>query len=679
MTIRSVLLGLLGATAICGLSYLNDQILRQTYLVGNNMPVAVYGILILVVVLINPILRRLSLTGKELAVILTLTLAACCIPGSGLLRSFTTSLMLPHHYNRLEPGWRENKILETCPKVMLAEVTEENSDRALDGFVQGLGENKEHIALREVPWGAWGRTLAFWVPIILCLWGALMALSVVVHRQWSTHEHLPYPVASFASSLMPEPGQRIASIFRNRLFWLGAGAVLAIHLNNYLCRWFPDFMIPIPVRFDLTPLHRLVPVLGRGGGVRLLAPVMYFSVIGLSYFLASDVALSCGIGPFLWALVTGIFATYGITLTSGIEGTGYTAVSVRAFLNFGSNFGMFLALVYLGRRHYWTVLRRAFGLRARDAATGPEIWAMRIFMALSAGFVALLISAGLDWPLAILYTGIIVMFFTMMSRIMAETGMFYIQPFYFPCGVIWGLFGSGTLGLEQLMILLTVSMILVVDPRESLMPFMSTSLKLLEMKKVKIGRTASWSAMALVLGLAVALPLTLYFQYDRGVCWADSWSSKHTPRMQFDNIRGVKQKLEVQGRLEEAASIRGLARFANMRPTGACVLGLALGMVLVLGFVAARIRFPWWPLHPVLFLTWATEPQWRLCGAFMVGWLVKKMTTKYGGARVYQRLKPLMIGLIAGEVMGAIIPSIFGAIYFACTGEPPKPFWVLPG
>ena len=45
-----------------------------------------------------------------------------------------------------------------------------------------------------------------------------MALSVVVHRQWSTHEHLPYPVASFAEALMPEPGQRLASVFRNRLF-----------------------------------------------------------------------------------------------------------------------------------------------------------------------------------------------------------------------------------------------------------------------------------------------------------------------------------------------------------------------------------------------------------------------------------------------------------------------------
>jgi hypothetical protein len=262
---------------------------------------------------------------------------------------------------------------------------------------------------------------------------------------------------------------------------------------------------------------------------------------------------------------------------------------------------------------------------------------------------------------------------------MAETGMFYIQPYYFPCGVIWGLFGAGALGLQQLMILLTLSMILVVDPRESLMPFMSTSLRLLETKKVRIGRTASWSAVALVLGLSIALPLTLYFQYDRGVSWADSWSSKATPRMQFDNIRMVKEKLQVQGRLTDKPPAGGLARILNMKPNGACVAGMVFGVILVLGFVAARIRFPWWPLHPVLFLTWATEPQWRLCGAFLAGWLVKKFTTKYGGAKVYQRLKPLMIGLIAGEVMGAVVPSIIGVIYFSITGVPPKTFWVLPG
>jgi len=46
---------------------------------------------------------------------------------------------------------------------------------------------------------------------------------------------------------------------------------------------------------------------------------------------------------------------------------------------------------------------------------------------------------------------------------------------------------------------------------------------------------------------------------------------------------------------------------------------------------------------------------------------------------VYQRLKPLMIGLIAGEVLGALLPSIIGAIYFMCTGKVPPRFMVLPG
>ena len=38
-----------------------------------------------------------------------------------------------------------------------------------------------------------------------------------------------------------------------------------------------------------------------------------------------------------------------------------------------------------------------------------------------------------------------------------------------------------------------------------------------------------------------------------------------------------------------------------------------------------------------------------------------------------------MIGLIAGEILGAVFPCVVGAIYYAFTGEPPKTFLVLPG
>ena len=48
----------LGGAFVCGTSFFNDRILRQTYLVGNNMPVSVYGALIIFLLLFNPLLRR---------------------------------------------------------------------------------------------------------------------------------------------------------------------------------------------------------------------------------------------------------------------------------------------------------------------------------------------------------------------------------------------------------------------------------------------------------------------------------------------------------------------------------------------------------------------------------------------------------------------------------------------
>ena len=218
MTVRAIILGLLGVVALCRFNYINDNILNQTYLVGNNLPVAVYGVLILAVVVANPLLARLNrrwvLGGRELALILSIVLASCCIPASGLLRTFTTSLMLPHHFNHLNPGWGERKVIALAPDQMLADIRT-NEDTVLNGFVQGLGEPNRHISFREVPWYAWTRTLAFWLPVILTLWLALTALALVLHRQWSDHELLPYPIAEFANSLLPDEGQATSPLLRN--------------------------------------------------------------------------------------------------------------------------------------------------------------------------------------------------------------------------------------------------------------------------------------------------------------------------------------------------------------------------------------------------------------------------------------------------------------------------------
>jgi len=354
-------------------------------------------------------------------------------------------------------------------------------------------------------------------------------------------------------------------------------------------------------------------------------------------------------------------------------------LKIKTFMLFGSNLGLFFAILYLGRHYYLSALKRAVGMKSSEPVEQSAVTALRVALVLLVLFVVQLVLAGLDWQLAVLYTCILVMFFIMISRVMAETGLFYIQPYYFPCVILWGACGAGALGLKQLLIMLLLCGVLVVDPRESIMPFMSTSLKLLDLREASLSKATKLSVIAVAFGLLVALPLTIYFQYDRGCALSDGWASSSVPKMPFENIVSVEQRLSVQGKLEQAESLSGWARFGALSPNGPCMVGMVAGLVLVLAFAGARLRFNWWPLHPILFVVWATEPQWRLCGAFLMGWFLKAMVTKYGGARTYQRLKPLMFGLIAGEVLGALFPSLIGAIYFICTGDVPPRFWVLPG
>ncbi len=67
-----------------------------------------------------------------------------------------------------------------------------------------------------------------------------------------------------------------------------------------------------------------------------------------------------------------------------------------------------------------------------------------------------------------------------------------------------------------------------------------------------------------------------------------------------------------------------------------------------------------------------------LASSFLAGWAIKTLVTKYGGAAWYQRLKPLMFGLVAGEMLGALAPMLAGFVYWLMTGQPPKAFNILP-
>ncbi len=696
MTKRAVILGLVGVILICGLTYFNDAVLHQTNMVGNFMPISVYGGLLLFVIIFNPLLRRIgerwALSGTELAVVLALILSACCLPGSGLMRVFTSALVLPYHWAKITPSWQADPsgtnpwrqtrpLIEQIPPYLLTQVTPENDNDVLTGFIQGKGGNA-HITPVQVPWSAWWRTLGFWLPLLLLLIVGFLGLSLVVHPRWAHHEHLPYPIATLASSLLPDAGRHISTTLRNPLFWAGLVPVLLIHLNNYACQWphLASRMIPISLRLDFSTLSPLFPVFARGGWFPWLVfgPFIYFAVIGVGYYLSSDVSLSLGIGPTLFSLACGILAGYGVTVGSGTP-------ALYEFVAFGAYFGLICMLFYTGRRYFSDVCRAALGFPTTTPVPDIAVWGARIFVLASVGFILYFSLLGkLEWPFAALYLAILVMMFLGMSRILAETGVFFIQNYFAPHTVLLGLFGAAAIGPQAMLLMALLTVVFAIDPREAFMPFFVNTLKIVDTHQVRLGGIARLAVIAVVVGLVVAVGVTLYLQYDRGANMPDAFATRVAPTMAFDQAVSVEQHLAGQGMLRTASAATGWGHLALVRVQPRILLALGAGLVLLVLCYMARLRWPRWPLHPVLFLVWVSFPAAWFAFSFLLGWAIKALVLRFGGFATYQKYKPLMAGLIAGEFGAGVLIMLFCWVYYllgtlGITQGLPKGYWIYPG
>jgi hypothetical protein len=137
-------------------------------------------------------------------------------------------------------------------------------------------------------------------------------------------------------------------------------------------------------------------------------------------------------------------------------------------------------------------------------------------------------------------------------------------------------------------------------------------------------------------------------------------------------------RLEAQGNVERSRNLSGFERIANIRPTKEFMGAFGTGFVFVLIFAFLRLRFTKFPLHPLLFVVWATCPLSNFFQSFLIGWLIKVMVQKYGGNAMIQKLKPLAFGVVAAEVVGALIFMIVGAVYYFTTGDLPISYTYFP-
>ena len=660
MTSRAIGIGLLLGLGISAFGYLNDWVLGQSYVAGDLIPVSVYGLLVVALLAVNPLAKLAHsqpFSGSEYTVIVSLMLVASIIPGPGLMWTFSQTLALPHHYQNMYPGWKALDLVGYAPSTILVDPAG-NEETVVLGLVRGLRSGSdEWLAWADIPWSAWAGTLSFWLPLIALSFVAGMCVIFIAHQHWSHREHLPYPVAVFASHLLNGAEKGWPKIFHDRRFLAGFMTVFGILLINGYYEWNPN-SIAFPLTVDLTPLARLWPGLGA-----ILHPTFFFAAIGFGYLISSDVSFSIGISAIAHSLVVILLTTFGVD-----SARDYLMGGLWDWQLFGAYLGLAIVVFYVGRYFYGRILLNAVGLRTRKRAEPGLIWTCRAALAAAAGMVMMLVMvARLHWLLALAAVALTGLLFLGVARISAETGLFFVQPYWHAVGVLVGVFGFDALGPNMLVTLLVFSAVLTIDPRTCLMPMAANALKLGEMQGVQTSRLARWLLICVLLALFVGVFATLYIQYNYGATQHD-WLSAGA-RMPFNAL--LREFWRFEGK---AGGWTGFdLSLVQMDPR--FLWGAGGGLTLVLACSAARLRYPWWPIHPILFLIWGTMPGTVLSWSFLMGWIVKTAITKYGGAANYRRMTPLFIGFIAGEFAAGIFWALLNLIRYLC-GLTTQPFIV---
>lgn len=548
----------------------------------------------------------------------------------------------------------------------------EQEDLLVNGFQKGLGEGPGHIPVGDVPWRGWVRTLlAFWVPLLLALSVAYIGLALVMHRQWYEHERLPFPIVQFAASILPDEGAvENRGLFRSRAFWISAGVVAFWHLNNYAALWWPGVMITIPRAFDFQPLAEIVPVAWTS--YCLTDWTIYFTIVGIAYLISSQASLSVGLAPYVYAIFAGVMASYGIEVGHGSFHTTRTS----HYIMLGGYSGMFLMLLYYGRRHLACVFQRCLGRVPADEVKPHEYWGGRAFLCGGVAFVLILRAAGIELLWGLSYLALLLVVYTAVARIVAETGMILIHPCLYPAVLATGLFGEYFVGLDQMVPMAIVSTVIGVGCHVVMLPLMTQGFGIV---REHHGKLALWCTVSLVIALAVAIPTTIYLQYDYGaVANSDGWT-RALPHTGLDAAETVATKLDARGLLTEEGAAPVSAPLTGSLFTRRAFIAFAIALAGALIFELARLRLRWWPFHPIVFVVLDFYISRELAASFLIGWLIKQLASKYGGARFYGRLKPVMLGLIAGDLLAQLAITGTCAVYSLTTGNPPQAYWVLPG
>lgn len=616
MTLRAILIALV-------IIPLNNYWIFTTEIVryaGHPTTISLFYNAIFILLLLvgfNCILRRIAprwvFSQGELLTIYIMINIASALAGHDMIQVLVPGIAHPFKFATPENKWA-TMFLGYIPKWLSV-----RDKDVLNGYYQGASSLYQANVLR-----AWAMPVLMWTLFICVLLFVMLCMTVLLRKQWTEREKLTYPLVHLPLELSSEK----TTFFRNRLLWAGIAIAVAVDLIQGLHVLYPSVPGLAIKQINLADFLTTPPWNAVGN-----CPVSFYPfAIGLGTLLPVDLLFSSWFFFIFWKAELVISAMQG-----------WNQIPQFPYVNeqsFGAYMGIFVFAIWAGRRHIQSVVVNLFtgkgdmedegeALSYRAAAIGMVIGLLFLM-----GFVY---AMGMSWWLILAFFGIYIAMSIAVTRMRAELG----PPAHDlhaagPDAIIPAIVGPLSLGPQNLVVL---SLMFWFNRayRAHPMPFQLEGMKMAERTSMSYRRLFVAILIAAVAGTLASFWSELHICYHVG---AASKVAPPTVPLIFGGepfnrldgwLRGVKPPVE------------------NIR------IAILVGFLLTILLNSLRMRFFWFPFHPVGFAISGSWSMHQLWVCMLIAWMIKLLLLRYGGLRLYRKAVPLFLGLILGEcVMGSL-------------------------
>ena len=641
VTVRAVALAFFLLLALTPLAfYIEIAWDKANVFVGVPSLAPVVALFVLAGIAGLPIFRRFGFTRRELLVVYSILLVAGPIIGRT-----TTAWMLcgTIHYYYMS---QVNLIWQTTFMSQVPTWFAPTDPLAAEGFFQGQA---------RVPWGLWLTPLGAWGGFMIALFLCALCIISLLQRQWIMNERLTFPLAQVPLELVgetrrgdPESAGRLAGAW---VFWAGVLISFGLtFLNDIAFRWpaFPAIPLgPLPLMRE----QRVGPL----GGIGEITLVLWPWLIAIAYLIPKELSFSCWF--FWWVLVAAnVLAVFGGAEPRDPSMIWDSNFPAPRFQGGGALLAIGIWGLWTARKHLLRAARVAVG-RSTNAADADEPISYRLALLGTALTLAAMVyftyAAGCRPFIGAAIVVGVLGYYIVWARLRAETGLGFAM---FPLELEFLLntpFGPAFYRVREIVTMMsmrwtygqgfgTIYEVLSGNALETFKIAEAADINKRRLTKAIVGAFL----MMVVVGLYTMLTGIYHYGWFGLKGLQAGWLG---PQSTGDGGRIIWRLLYHPPN----SDVNGL-------------LGMAFGAVFALVLGIMRLRFWWWPLHPVGYMvgmSWGANWYWL---PFLIGWACKTLVVRYGGLRLYRSTVPLATGLIIGDLLNT---GVWGLVALATKGQ----------